>query len=102
MALVPLAPLYQYVVGVDEAKAQRATDEQLDTMCQLVFEAMDAGGCGWSSQITGDRGNVQRDYDGTPMVTDEMTEREIVAFSASSAGSGGERRRSPGRSRPRR
>ena len=26
-------------------------------------------------------GNVQRDYDGTPMVTDEMTEREIVAFS---------------------
>ena len=24
---------------------------------------------------------MQRDYDGTPMVTDEMTEREIVAFS---------------------
>ena len=46
-----------------------------------LFEAMEAGGCGWSSQITGDRGNVQRDYDGTPMVTDEMTEREIVAFS---------------------
>jgi N-acyl-D-amino-acid deacylase len=81
MALVPLAPLYQYVVGVDQAKAQRVTDDELEAMCQLVFEAMDAGGCGWSSQITGDRGNVQRDYDGTPMVTDEMTEREIVAFS---------------------
>ena len=81
LALVPLAPLYQYVVGVDQAKAQRVTDDELDAMCQLVFEAMDAGGCGWSSQITGDRGNVQRDYDGTPMVTDEMTEREIVAFS---------------------
>ena len=81
MALVPLAPLYQYVVGVDQAKAQRVTDDELDAMCQLVFEAMEAGGCGWSSQITGDRGNVQRDYDGTPMVTDEMTEREIVAFS---------------------
>ncbi len=81
LSLVPLAPLYQYVVGVDKAKEQRASDEELETMCQLVLEAMGAGGCGWSSQITGDLGNVQRDYDGTPMVTDEMTEREIVAFS---------------------
>ena len=50
-------------------------------MCQLLVEAMEAGGCGWSSQISGDVGNVQRDYDGTPMVTDLMTDREIVAFS---------------------
>ena len=50
-------------------------------MCQLLVEAMEAGGCGWSAQIPGDIGNVQRDYDGTPMVTDEMTEREIIAFS---------------------
>ena len=81
MSLVPLAPLYQYVVGVDKAKEQRATDEELEKMCQLLVEAMEAGGCGWSSQILGDVGNVQRDYDGTPMVTDEMTEREMVAFS---------------------
>jgi N-acyl-D-amino-acid deacylase len=81
MSLVPLAPLYQYVVGVEKAKANRATDAELDTMCQLLAEAMEAGGCGWSSQITGDVGNVQRDFDGTPMVTDQMTEREIVAFS---------------------
>ena len=81
MSLVPLAPLYQYVIGVDKAKEQRATDEELDAMCQLVVEAMEAGGCGWSSQISGELYNVQRDYDGTPMVTDEMTEREIVAFS---------------------
>jgi N-acyl-D-amino-acid deacylase len=81
MSLVPLAPLYQYVVGVEQAKEKRATDEELDEMCRLVEVAMEAGGCGWSSQITGDLGNVQRDYDGTPMVTDQMTEREIIAFS---------------------
>ena len=41
---------------------------------------MEAGACGWSSQIAGEIGNVQLDYDGTPMVTDCMTEREIIAF----------------------
>ena len=81
LSLVPLAPLYGYVIGVDKAKEQRATDDELDAMCALLVEAMEAGGCGWSSQISGDVGNVQRDYDGTPMVTDCMTEREIVAFS---------------------
>ena len=81
MSLAPLAPLYGYVVGVDKAKEQRASDEELDRMCRLLVEAMEAGACGWSSQISGDLYNVQRDYDGTPMVTDEMTEREIVAFS---------------------
>lgn len=81
MALVPLAPLYGYVVGVDKAKEFRATDEELDQMCALLVESMEAGGCGWSSQIAGSVGNVQLDYDGSPMVTDEMTEREIVAFS---------------------
>jgi N-acyl-D-amino-acid deacylase len=80
MSLVPLAPLYGYVVGVDKAKAERASDAELDQMCDLLVEAMEAGGCGWSSQITGDS-RVQADFDGTPMVTDEMTEREIIAFS---------------------
>jgi N-acyl-D-aspartate/D-glutamate deacylase len=88
MSLVPLAPLYGYVVGVDKAKAQRASDAELAQMCGLLAEAMEAGGCGWSSQISGDVGNVQRDYDGTPMVTDEMTEREIVAFSRALRGIG--------------
>ena len=30
MSFVPLAPLYAYVVGVDKAKAQRVTDEELE------------------------------------------------------------------------
>ena len=80
MAFVPLAPLYGYVAGIDHAKAHRVTDDQLDEMCRLLIEGMEAGGCGWSAQISGEVGNVQLDFDGTPMVTDCMTEREVAAF----------------------
>jgi N-acyl-D-amino-acid deacylase len=81
MSLVPLAPLYAYVAGVDNAKAYRVTDDQLEAMCRLLVEGMEVGGCGFSAQVAGEIGNVQLDYDGTPMVTDCMTEREVVAFS---------------------
>ncbi|HXQ18877.1 MAG TPA: amidohydrolase family protein, partial [Acidimicrobiales bacterium] len=39
LSLVPLAPLYGYVIGVDKAKERRASDEELDRMCQLLAEA---------------------------------------------------------------
>jgi N-acyl-D-aspartate/D-glutamate deacylase len=81
MAFVPLAPLYAYVAGIDKTKADRVTDAELDEMCRLLVEAMEVGACGWSSQIAGELGNVQLDYDGTPMVTDCMTEHEVTAFS---------------------
>jgi len=81
MSFVPLAPLYGYVVGIDEAKERRVTDEELGRMCQLLVEGMQVGGCGLSAQIAGEIGNVQLDYDGTPMVTDMMTEPEVRAFS---------------------
>ena len=82
MSLVPLAPLYGYVVGVDKAKAAPGHRRRARRRCaSCSSRRMEAGGCGWSSQIRGDVGNVQRDYDGTPMVTDCMTEREVVAFS---------------------
>ena len=38
MSFVPLAPLYAYVAGVDNAKAYRVTDEELDEMCRLLVE----------------------------------------------------------------
>jgi N-acyl-D-amino-acid deacylase len=81
MSFVPLAPLYGYVVGIDAAKERRCTDEELERMCDLLIEGMRVGGCGFSAQILGDIGNVQLDHDGTPMVTDMMTEREVGAFS---------------------
>ncbi len=80
MSFVPLAPLYGYVAGIDEAKERRVTDEELEQMCALLVEGMRVGGCGISVQISGEIGNVQLDYDGTPMVTDMMTEREVSAF----------------------
>lgn len=80
MSFVPLAPLYGYVVGIEEAKQRPATDEELQRMCDLVVEAMEVGGCGISAQILGVEGNVQTDYDGTPMVTDTMSERDLTAF----------------------
>jgi N-acyl-D-amino-acid deacylase len=82
MAFVPLAPLYGYVAGIDVAKSHRVTDDQLAEMSRILAEAMEVGGCGWSAQINGEAGNVQLDYDGTPMVTDCMTEREITWFSS--------------------
>jgi N-acyl-D-aspartate/D-glutamate deacylase len=80
MSFVPLAPLYGFVVGTDEAKKRAATDEELQQMCDLLAEAMEVGGCGISAQILGDVGNVQLDFDGTPMVTDTMSERDLIAF----------------------
>ncbi len=81
MSFVPLSPIYGYVVGTDEAKKRPATEAELQTMCDLLSEAMDVGGCGISAQILGVEGNVQLDYDGTPMVTDNMSERDLTAFS---------------------
>lgn len=80
MSFVPLAPLYGYVVGTDEAKQRPASDEELKRMCDLLVEGMEAGGCGVSTQILGTVGNIQLDYDGTPMVTDNMSERDLKAF----------------------
>ena len=80
MSFVPLAPLYGYVVGTDEAKKRAATDEELQQMCDLLLEGMEVGGCGISAQILGDQGNVQLDHDGTPMVTDHMSTRDLTAF----------------------
>jgi N-acyl-D-aspartate/D-glutamate deacylase len=80
MSFVPLAPLYGYAVGIDEAKKRPATGAELERMCELLIEGMQAGGCGMSAQINGEVGNVQLDFDGTPMVTDLMSERDLGAF----------------------
>ena len=40
---------------------------------------MDAGALGWSAQRTGAH-SIQADYDGTPMVTDTMSEDDLLAF----------------------
>ena len=42
-------------------------------------EALDAGACGFSAQLLGED-SVQRDYDGTPMITDTMSADDLKAF----------------------
>ena len=72
---VPLGPLIMWVIGSpEEAKHRAPTATEEREIVRLFNEAMDAGGCGWSAQRLHPSGPVclQRDYDGTPMVTDVM------------------------------
>ena len=79
ISYIPLSPLYAWVMGYEEAKSRRPTEAELKEMCRLMHEGMDAGGCGWSAQVNGPD-SIQRDYDGTPMITDLLTEEEILTF----------------------
>ena len=79
LSYVPLAPLMTWVMGLEAAKSRRATDDEIAEMQRLLNEAMDAGACGWSTQRLG-QNSVQADYDGTPMVTDIMSDNECLAF----------------------
>src|SRR5690242_6711649 len=75
---VPLNPLLIWVLGLDAAKAcKRPSDDEHRQLRQLLHEALDAGGCGWSAQCLGEPGHPvpglpQGDFDGTPMPTDVM------------------------------
>jgi N-acyl-D-aspartate/D-glutamate deacylase len=81
LSYVPIAPLMIWVMGLDAAKSRKATEKEIQQMQGLLNEAMDAGGCGFSCQRLGNGFiSVQRDYDGTPMVTDTMAEEDLVAF----------------------
>ena len=77
LTYAPLAPLFNYVMGSDEAKRRRPTDAERGEMCRLLEEAMEAGACGFSTQWLG-AGSHQRDYDGTPMVTDTIDAEDLV------------------------
>ena len=79
VSYVPLSPIYAWVMGYEEAKRRRPTEAEMKEMCRLVEEGMEAGACGWSAQVNG-ADSIQRDYDGTPMITDLMTDEELFTF----------------------
>jgi len=79
LAYVGLNPLLMFVMGVEAAKSRPATADEQAEMCRLLDGALDAGACGFSAQLLGDT-SVQRDYDGTPMITDVMSEADLLAF----------------------
>ena len=79
LSYVGLNPLMSYVMGHEAAKERPATPAERQRMCQLLSEGLDAGGCGFSAQVLGPD-SVQRDYDGTPMITDVMSPDDLIAF----------------------
>ena len=60
-------------------RAERRIDAEHAEICRLLTEAMEAGGAGFSAELLGE-GSAQRDYDGTPMITDTMAEDDLLAF----------------------
>ncbi|WP_380871629.1 amidohydrolase [Sphingomonas sp. DBB INV C78] len=80
LTFAPLSPLIIYAMGsFAEAKKRRPNEEELKKICDLIDNAMEAGACGWSVQRMGEH-SIQPDFDGTPMVTDIMTDEEGYAF----------------------
>ena len=82
-ALAPLTPIMVDAMGLERAKAGALpTDDEHARMQALLDEAMVAGAAGWSAQRTSpDSGyNIQRDYDGTAMVTDVMHDETMLAM----------------------
>jgi len=79
LSYVPLAPLMTYVMGLENAKRRPATPDEMARMLALLDASMDVGALGWSAQRTGAH-SIQADYDGTPMVTDTMSEDDLLAF----------------------
>lgn len=79
LTFAPLTPIMIWAMGLQEAKSRRPNPEELKKIQGLIHEAMDHGAVGWSVQRLGEN-SVQPDYDGTPMVTDIMTDEEGYAF----------------------
>ncbi len=79
LSYVPLNPLMMFVMGLDAAKTRPATQPEMVEMSRLMREALDAGACGWSAQLGGEN-DIQRDYDGTSMITNTMAEADLVSF----------------------
>jgi N-acyl-D-aspartate/D-glutamate deacylase len=79
---VPVSPLLTWVMGLEEAKSRPPTEKEEREIGRLLDEAMDAGACGWSAQRLDPSGPacVQRDFDGTPMVSDLMSDDTCLAL----------------------
>jgi len=74
---MPTASLMTYVMGLEAAKNRPATEAERKEMRRLLDEGMEAGLCGFSIQRLGPN-STQADYDGSPMVTDTMSDIDIL------------------------
>jgi N-acyl-D-aspartate/D-glutamate deacylase len=89
--LFPIAPAVAYVMGgFDEAKKRFPNEKEMNTIIRLYHEAVDAGAAGWSAQrlVPEGRVSVQRDYDGTPMITDILPDDFYLTMAKAMADKG--------------
>ena len=73
--LVPVTPLVAYVMGgFAEAKKRLPNNAEVQAAVKLFHQAMEAGAVGWGAQrlFPESTASVQRDYDGTPMISDVL------------------------------
>lgn len=73
--LVPVTPLIAYAMGgFAEAKKRLPNEREVRTAVRLFHDAMQAGAVGWGAQrlFPESTASVQRDYDGTPMISDVL------------------------------
>jgi N-acyl-D-amino-acid deacylase len=80
LTYVPLNPMLMDVMGLEAAKTRGANEVERQRLRQLFTEALDAGACGFSAQLVREETNAQRDYDGTPMITDLMSDEDLLLF----------------------
>jgi N-acyl-D-amino-acid deacylase len=81
--LLPVSPAVAYAMGgFAEAKKRFPTEQETAKVVQLLNEAMDAGAVGWGAQRLMPEGfaSVQRDYDGTPMISDVLPDEFYLAL----------------------
>jgi N-acyl-D-amino-acid deacylase len=89
--LFPIAPAVAYVMGgFDDAKKRFPNQKEMETIIRLYHEAVDAGAAGWSAQrlVPESRVSVQRDYDGTPMITDILPDEFYLTMAQAMADKG--------------
>lgn len=81
--LVPVTPLVAYVMrDWSEAKSRQPSEREMTEIIRLLDESLDAGAVGWSSQRLPPESvaSFQRDYDGTPMVSDVLSDDFYLAL----------------------
>jgi len=89
--LFPVAPAVAYVMGgFDDAKKRFPNEKEMNTIIRHYHEAVDAGAAGWSAQrlVPESRVSVQRDYDGTPMITDILPDEFYLRMAKAMAEKG--------------
>jgi N-acyl-D-amino-acid deacylase len=89
--LFPIAPAVAYVMGgFDAAKKRFPNEKEMNTIIRHYHEAVDAGAAGWSAQrlVPEGRVSVQRDYDGTPMITDILPDEFYMTMAKAMAEKG--------------